>query len=731
MFNQCASTIAALLLLLASQLSSLPATAENTAPVDSTLNSAGVVVHLYDIGESMKTIPDLLPNQLPNLIKRIPTIDLKSQRGDFAPFSDRFYTEIHTLLAVPEAGEYEFRMISDDGSRFYINDALVIDHDGLHGAVPKDATIRLSADRHSRIRIEHFEESNGEELSLMWRKASRNKESTDEFKLIPKQLLFAPSDLSMQISEGKKRILPALRRGRPGDGRALDEWHPGYEFTFIEDEDQWRRRVREERQQAEVKNEPDFSVALFNKRGTTRFFDFSSEDSNQLSSSAYGIYVPDDMLSAATPSVAVIGRGVHAGQCTLGGLGETELKRVSRHRSAEAVLQGCVFRFAAIPHEVDLQGAATSYSLKNAMPGVSILLRRNEYAWHGRLKAFLIAPKNAIAFEMLDVQPLNNGIEIEFTKPLLDGIGWNPKDYYIEQWAFDPADATTAPARTGKRTLVQSASVSKNRKRVFLQINDLKVNQVLYLRLLPPCLSEAGEVPWSTEAWLTLRHLPNRGGQILQPPVEKPLNTLTPEEKANGWTLLFDGKFPNRWVGYGQENFPKQGWNVEDGCLVRVGSGGDIMTRDSFSNFELKLEWRISAGGNSGIFYRVDPTAKYPWTTGPEMQVLDNSEHRDGQNTNTAAGANYALHAPIRDVTRPVGLFNDVRIVVQGNHVEHWLNGTKIVEYELCSEAWKALVAESKFRKMPRYGTCDEGHIVLQDHGDKVWYRNIKIRRLD
>ncbi|MCB9510724.1 MAG: DUF1080 domain-containing protein [Deferribacteres bacterium] len=201
---------------------------------------------------------------------------------------------------------------------------------------------------------------------------------------------------------------------------------------------------------------------------------------------------------------------------------------------------------------------------------------------------------------------------------------------------------------------------------------------------------------------------------------------------ADGWISLFDGKTLEGWRGYRMHKMPT-GWHVTDeGELYFDGKGkGDIVTTHQFADFELALEWKISPGGNSGIFYRVseDDTATY--FTGPEMQVLDNGAHKDGKNPLTSAGSNYALHAPSRDVTRPVGEYNEARIVVQGNHVEQWLNGEKLVAYELHSPGWNELVANSKFSKMSNYGKNRTGHIALQDHGNEVWYRNIRIRLLD
>jgi cytochrome c len=227
---------------------------------------------------------------------------------------------------------------------------------------------------------------------------------------------------------------------------------------------------------------------------------------------------------------------------------------------------------------------------------------------------------------------------------------------------------------------VKSASVSADAQRVFLEIADLKVSHVVYLRLLPPCYSVEGEQLWATETWFTLNALPaDRLGEIGAPPEAAPQNYLTVEEQAAGWRLLFDGQTTNGWRGYRKDHFPA-GWVVKDGCLTRVGPGGDICTGEEFDSFELQIEWRIGAGGNSGIFFRVDEKAGWAWETGPEFQVLDNSLHADGGNPLTSAGADYALHAPVRDVTAPVA--SSIRADSGGRRAQlsTGLNDVKIVE---------------------------------------------------
>lgn len=211
---------------------------------------------------------------------------------------------------------------------------------------------------------------------------------------------------------------------------------------------------------------------------------------------------------------------------------------------------------------------------------------------------------------------------------------------------------------------------------------------------------------------------------------QTPPNTLTDAERAEGWALLFDGTSMEHWRTYGSEDL-HDGWRAEDGLLVRVGGGGDIVTRDTYDDFDLRVEWMVREGGNSGIFFNAREESGRIFEGAPEMQVLDDAVHVDGQNPLTSAGANYALHPAPRGVVRPAGEWNEARIRVVGDHVEHWLNGRKIVEYDLGSPEWQALVAESKFAEWPEYGTYPSGHIGLQDHGDWVAYRNVKIRRLN
>lgn len=198
---------------------------------------------------------------------------------------------------------------------------------------------------------------------------------------------------------------------------------------------------------------------------------------------------------------------------------------------------------------------------------------------------------------------------------------------------------------------------------------------------------------------------------------------------SSEWRSLFDGRSLAGWRGYRSQS-PPAGWRVVDGTLVREGPGGDIMTADMFENFELALDWNVAPGGNSGIFYRVTEKADATYETGPEMQVLDDARHRDGSSRLTSAGALYGLYPALAGAVKPAGEWNAARVVVNRGHVEHWLNGVKTAEAEIGSDDWNQRVANSKFRQWPGFGKASRGHIALQDHGDRVAYRNIRVRVL-
>ena len=231
------------------------------------------------------------------------------------------------------------------------------------------------------------------------------------------------------------------------------------------------------------------------------------------------------------------------------------------------------------------------------------------------------------------------------------------------------------------------------------------------------------------------------------PPAAAPPNELTAAQRATGWRLLFDGRTLIGWRGLGYDSVPTAHWKVTDGAIEKIASGnvpkladgqpahgGDLMTVDSFGDFELAFEWKVAPGANSGVKYNVSEQlsmslAPNHAALGFEYQILDDDRHEDGKLPSHRAGALYDLIAPnARKHVRPVGEWNRSRIVFRGRHGEHWLNGEKIVEFDLGTPRMDSLIAASKYRSIPGFADRRRGHIVLQDHGDEAYFRSIKVR---
>jgi len=218
------------------------------------------------------------------------------------------------------------------------------------------------------------------------------------------------------------------------------------------------------------------------------------------------------------------------------------------------------------------------------------------------------------------------------------------------------------------------------------------------------------------------------------------LNTLSDAEKAEGWKLLFDGKTTTGWHGYNGQS--TEAWTIEDCALKSVGTEGnygsdtraDMATDQEFTNFEMVIDWKATPAGNSGLMYGVieDPKYDTAWKTGPEYQFVDDVGFPEKLEEWQKAGANYAMHTAAEDKElKPVGEWNTTKIVVNGPHVEHWLNGQKILEFERWTDEWKKLKNSGKWKDAPDYGDAKTGRIVIQDHGSVFWFRNIKIRELE
>jgi len=228
------------------------------------------------------------------------------------------------------------------------------------------------------------------------------------------------------------------------------------------------------------------------------------------------------------------------------------------------------------------------------------------------------------------------------------------------------------------------------------------------------------------------------GGQTARNALETEANL--PQEEDDPWTVLFDGSDLDSWHKYGGDDVG-EAWTIQNGTLHFDPSikddegntlGGDIVTDATFGNSEMELEWKISPCGNSGIIYNVIESANlpHPYLSGPEMQVLDNSCHPDAKIYTHRAGDLYDMIAGDSTAVKPAGEWNAIRLVVSDGEVEHWMNGQMVVEYNNQGDGWTEMIANSKFKDYGEFGSVTSGHIALQDHGDPVWYRNVRVREL-
>jgi hypothetical protein len=203
-------------------------------------------------------------------------------------------------------------------------------------------------------------------------------------------------------------------------------------------------------------------------------------------------------------------------------------------------------------------------------------------------------------------------------------------------------------------------------------------------------------------------------------------NRLTKEERKAGWKNLFNGKNTNKWRNFNKEKV-SDGWSIVDGAITRSGkSAGDILTKQQYGAFELMLDYKISKGGNSGLMFHVSEDENTPWKTGPEIQIQDNVDGHDPQ----LSGWLYQLYKPDTDATKPAGEWNTIRFLLTPEKGALWMNGVKYYEFVKGSDHWNEQVAKSKFKGMPKFGKLKKGHICLQDHGNEVAFRNLKIRDL-
>lgn len=447
------------------------------------------------------------------------------------------------------------------------------------------------------------------------------------------------------------------------------------------------------------------------------------------------IWLPQDEIGNSPSQPGILKDGPYSGHMIHGEVTNGGIKRVYVEEVG-GQYQGALFRFTQ-GLEAGVNRIAWSPSGELYIGGIG-----NPGNWgHFGKKRFglqKIKYNAASTFEMLSVSARSNGMMIEFTEPLAEGSGLSVDNYLVKQWYYLPTANYGGPKMAQETLPIQSVNVSQDRKKVFLELSGMKEGHMVYVQLQDGIYNQEGEAAWTTECWYNLNKIPGNAGELNGIPAAPAPNTLTASEQSAGWKLLFDGQSMNGWKGFKKDQVGSA-WKVEDGTMTlevgekddwQVKDGGDIMTVDAYDNYELSLEWKIAEGGNSGIIYHVQESDAfdYVWKSGPEMQVLDNERHPDAQIEKHRAGDLYDMIESEYVAVNPANTWNRVRIVSNNGKMQHWLNGHLVVAFDMNTEEWKELVAGSKFGEMPEFGTFTSGHIAIQDHGDRVWYRNIKIR---
>ena len=451
------------------------------------------------------------------------------------------------------------------------------------------------------------------------------------------------------------------------------------------------------------------------------------------------VWLPQDEIGNSPSTPMPIEVGPYAGQMIHGEVTHGGIKRVYVEE-VEGGLQGAVFRFSqGLEAGVNRMSWQDDNNLFIGGVGSTGNWQQTDKLWYG-LQRLTYNEKST--FEMLSVSARSNGIEIEFTEPLNISSGNDPSDYDISQWYYKPTPQYGGPKLGKQKLSVSQVNISEDRKKVFLKIAGIKSNHVVYVNLSNPFISDENKMIWTSEAWYTMNKIPRSKPGFNNPAPQMKMNSLTSQEINDGWKLLFDGKTTSGWRGYKKETLGSS-WKVRNGELYldaerkpdgrwAVADGGDIITDITYDNYELNLEWKIGACGNSGIIFHVQEEGGYKNTyeTGPEMQILDNSCHPDTKYPTHRAGDLYDMIETKWKTVKPAGSWNKIRLISDSGKMQHWLNGYLVVEYDMKSDAWKEMVSKSKFSDWKGFGKNISGHIALQDHSDPVFFRNIKIKSL-
>lgn len=460
------------------------------------------------------------------------------------------------------------------------------------------------------------------------------------------------------------------------------------------------------------------------------------------------VWLPQNEVGNSPTQPLELTTGPYAGQVIFGDIFNGGIKRVAFDQ-VNGQTQGAAFHFSGgLTGGVNRLVQTGDGSIIVGGVGSRGNWSEPDKKWYGieRLRF-----REEAAFEPFSVHARPGGFEIVFTRPLAADFEPGEDIAQVHQWSYRSNEFYGGPKYDLEELPVAAARLSKDRRRLALEIPGLKEKRVVHLSLVDTLRSDSDEELWTTEIWYTQNEVPHDSASGANESLPEGSGggttaSLTAAEEEAGWRLLFDGATFDGWKIYGRDGDRIDGWIVEDGALkftrkvsflgmiwnhVTPWNDGalDLMTKEKFSDFDLRLEWKVTPGANSGILYAIpDEEARLSWTYSLEMQVLDDALHSDGQIDLHRAGDLYDLQSLARNAARPVGEWNEARIRVSGDRVEHWLNGVKIADMVRGSPEWEAAIAASKYDGLEGYGLAPEGHISLQDHGDIVYYRNIRIR---
>ncbi|MDN5201932.1 DUF1080 domain-containing protein [Fulvivirgaceae bacterium BMA10] len=440
-------------------------------------------------------------------------------------------------------------------------------------------------------------------------------------------------------------------------------------------------------------------------------------------------WLPHVEISNSPSQPAILNLGPYQNQLIHGDVTHGGIKRIFIDE-VDGVKQGAAFRF--------IQGLDAGINRIMWGPDGSLYAggvgSGGNWRHEGRLWYALhrLTYNQQSTFEMLAVRAKSDGMEIELTEPVVATTRLSKEDFEVQQYHYKATEQYGGPKIGVEDLQVVSANLSDDRKKIFLEIEGIKEEKVVYVHVKNPFTSENNQSLWSTETWYTMNKKPvNDPGFKNQQEAQQ--NALNQQEIDAGWKLLFDGKTTKNWHNFNKEGISDK-WIVTSAGELHLTDrgGGDIVTDEEYENFELSLEWKIIKGGNSGVMFNVVEDEQYgaPWLTGPELQILDNERHPDGRNDKHRAGDLYDMIESKFVTANEGGEWNRIRLIIKDGHVEHWQNGYKIVEYQMFGPEWTELIANSKFKNMQDFGKARKGKICIQDHSDKLWLRNIKIREL-